>query len=32
VKMEPFSKDQINKVIAAHLAQSHPATAGGSDH
>jgi predicted metalloprotease with PDZ domain len=32
VKMEPFSTDQINKVIAAHLAQSHPATAGGSDH
>jgi C-terminal processing protease CtpA/Prc len=32
VRMEPYSKVQIDKVIAAHLAQSHPATAGGSDH
>jgi predicted metalloprotease with PDZ domain len=32
VKMEPYSKAQVDKVIAAHLAQSHPATAGGSGH
>ena len=30
VKMEPYSKEQLDKIISAHLSQSHPATAGGS--
>ena len=28
VRMEPYSKAQIDKIIAAHLAQSHSAIAG----
>jgi len=28
VRMEPYSKSQIDKIIAAHLAQSHSAIAG----
>jgi len=27
-RLEPYSKEQIDKIIAAHLAQSHPVTAG----
>jgi len=27
VRLEPYTKAQIDKVIATHLAQSHPATA-----
>jgi predicted metalloprotease with PDZ domain len=30
VRMEPYSKAQLDKIIAAHLSQSHPTTAGGS--
>lgn len=28
VRLEPYSKDQIDKIIAAHMLQSHQATAG----
>lgn len=28
-RLEPYSKEQIDKIIAAHLSQSHPPTAGG---
>ncbi len=28
VRMEPYSKEQIDKIVAAHLAQSHSAIAG----
>jgi predicted metalloprotease with PDZ domain len=27
-RLEPYTKDQIEKIITAHLAQSHPSTAG----
>jgi predicted metalloprotease with PDZ domain len=27
-RLEPYSKQQVDKIIAAHLSQSHPATAG----
>lgn len=27
-RLEPYSKEQIDKIIAAHLQQSHPASAG----
>jgi predicted metalloprotease with PDZ domain len=27
-RLEPYSKEQIDKIIAAHLAQSHPTSAG----
>ena len=27
-RLEPYTKDQIDKIISAHLAQSHPANAG----
>ncbi len=27
-RLEPYTKEQIDKIIAAHLAQSHPTTAG----
>jgi predicted metalloprotease with PDZ domain len=27
-RLEPYTKEQIDKIIAAHLAQSHPSTAG----
>ena len=27
VRLEPYTKAQIDKIIAAHLAQTHPATA-----
>ena len=27
-RLEPYSKEQIDKIIAAHLSQSHPASAG----
>ena len=27
-RLEPYTKEQIEKIIAAHLAQSHPTTAG----
>jgi len=30
VRMEPYTKAQIDKIIAAHLAQSHPEVAAGS--
>src|SRR6266851_3013906 len=30
VRMEPYTKAQIDKIIAAHLAQSHPEGAAGS--
>ncbi|HET7433964.1 MAG TPA: PDZ domain-containing protein [Thermoanaerobaculia bacterium] len=29
VKLEPYSKEQIDKIINAHLTRNHPATAGG---
>jgi S1-C subfamily serine protease len=29
VRLEPYSKEQIDKIIAGHLTQSHTATAGG---
>lgn len=29
VRLEPYSKDQLDKIIAQHLTQSHAATAGG---
>jgi predicted metalloprotease with PDZ domain len=28
-RLEPYSKEQVDKIVAAHLAQSHPKTAGG---
>ena len=28
-RLEPLSKDQVDKIIAAHLSQSHPSSAGG---
>jgi S1-C subfamily serine protease len=28
-RLEPYSKEQIDKIIAAHLSQSHTGTAGG---
>ena len=28
VKLEPYTKEQIEKIIAAHLSQSHPSSAG----
>jgi S1-C subfamily serine protease len=28
-RLEPYSKEQIEKIIAAHLSQSHTSTAGG---
>jgi predicted metalloprotease with PDZ domain len=31
VRMEPYSSEQLEKIITAHLSQSHPATAGGSN-
>jgi predicted metalloprotease with PDZ domain len=27
-RLEPYSKEQIDKIIAAHLSQSHPSSAG----
>lgn len=27
-KLEPYSKEQLDKIIAAHLSQSHPTAAG----
>jgi predicted metalloprotease with PDZ domain len=30
VRLEPFPKEYVEKVIAAHVAQSHPATASGA--
>lgn len=27
-RLEPYSKEQIDKIVGAHLSQSHPATAG----
>jgi predicted metalloprotease with PDZ domain len=27
-KLEPYSKEQLDKIIAAHLSQSHPTSAG----
>jgi predicted metalloprotease with PDZ domain len=30
IRMEPYTKAQIAKIIAAHLAQSHPEVAAGS--
>jgi predicted metalloprotease with PDZ domain len=27
-KLEPYTKEQIEKIIAAHLSQSHPSSAG----
>jgi predicted metalloprotease with PDZ domain len=27
-KLEPYTKEQIQKIIAAHLSQSHPSSAG----
>lgn len=27
-RLEPYSKEQINKIVAAHLAQSHTSSAG----
>jgi predicted metalloprotease with PDZ domain len=27
-RLEPYSKEQIDKIVSAHLAQSHPASAG----
>lgn len=33
VRMEPYSKVQLDKIITGHLSLSHPSTAGGSsDH
>lgn len=29
LRLEPYPKDQIDRIIAQHLMQSHPATAGG---
>lgn len=29
VRLAPYTKEQIDKIVAAHLTQSHPATAGG---
>jgi predicted metalloprotease with PDZ domain len=31
VRMEPYSKEQLDKIVTAHVSQSHPATAGGSN-
>jgi len=28
-RLEPYSKEQVDKIIAAHLSQSHPSSAGG---
>jgi predicted metalloprotease with PDZ domain len=28
IRLEPYSKEQIAKIVAAHMAQSHPSTAG----
>jgi predicted metalloprotease with PDZ domain len=28
IRLEPYTKEQINKIVAAHLSQSHPTTAG----
>lgn len=28
-RLEPYSKEQVDKIIAAHLSQSHPSAAGG---
>ena len=28
VRLEPYTKEQIDKIISAHLAQSHPSSAG----
>lgn len=28
-RLEPYSKEQIDKIISAHLSQSHTTTAGG---
>ncbi len=30
IRLEPYTKEQIAKIVAAHLSQSHPATAGGN--
>jgi predicted metalloprotease with PDZ domain len=27
-RLEPYSKEQIDKIVSAHLSQSHPSTAG----
>ena len=27
-KLEPYTKEQIDKIVAAHLSQNHPASAG----
>ena len=27
-QLEPYSKEQIDKIVAAHLSQNHPSTAG----
>ena len=27
-KLEPYTKEQLDKIIAAHLSQSHPSSAG----
>lgn len=27
-RLEPYSKEQVDKIVAAHLAQGHPKTAG----
>ena len=29
-RLEPYSKEQIDQIIAAHLSQSHPSSAGGN--
>lgn len=28
IRLEPYTKEQISKIVAAHLSQSHPTTAG----
>jgi predicted metalloprotease with PDZ domain len=28
IRLEPYTKEQISKIVAAHLAKSHPTTAG----
>jgi predicted metalloprotease with PDZ domain len=28
IRLEPYTKEQISKIVAAHLSQTHPTTAG----
>ena len=29
VRLQPYTRDQVDKIVSAHLTQSHPAPAGG---